>query len=236
MKKHMRTHTGEKPFGCKECNRSFLYSGNLKVHMITHTGDKPFVCTECNKSFLQSFELAVHIRTPTVVKLIVNSEWNKSFLNLDELKAEFTQERNPSCVKSAISLSFNQVNWRCTWELTQETNPVCAQSEIRRSRAQINWRCTWALTQERIPLCAQSVKVILTVISTEGAHENSHIRDPFWIHSVKSHYLIWTYTWELTLEINPLCAKSAISHFVLRWLYGAQKKSHRRETVCVHRV
>lgn len=47
----MRTHTGEKPFGCTLCPERFSRSDNLTVHHRTHMGEKPYVCSVCSKGF-----------------------------------------------------------------------------------------------------------------------------------------------------------------------------------------
>ena len=36
----MFTHTRERLFGCKVCNKRFTLSGDLKRHMITHSGEE----------------------------------------------------------------------------------------------------------------------------------------------------------------------------------------------------
>lgn len=40
LERHVRSHTGEKPFKCKHCGRGFSEKCNLKVHMVTHMKDK----------------------------------------------------------------------------------------------------------------------------------------------------------------------------------------------------
>lgn len=55
----MRIHSGDL-FMCHKCDKGFTTAELLKVHSRGHTGDRPFVCNICERSFPSASNLSQH--------------------------------------------------------------------------------------------------------------------------------------------------------------------------------
>lgn len=103
LTRHMRLHTGLKPYECKICGQVFSRSDHLNTHKRTHTGEKPYQCPKCPYAACRRDMITRHMRIHNSKDV---SKKRRRLLNLKDSASGSSVESSDS-VPSRGSMSGN---------------------------------------------------------------------------------------------------------------------------------
>ncbi|XP_023307838.2 zinc finger protein 271-like [Lucilia cuprina] len=95
LKIHRYLHTGEKPYKCSYCSKGFRNTAQLVKHKRIHSKERPYKCKDCGKSFTQAYNLTLHKRAHLKEKKLNCTVCDKFFENLSELNIHRINENHP---------------------------------------------------------------------------------------------------------------------------------------------
>ncbi|KAH0501379.1 Zinc finger protein 786 [Microtus ochrogaster] len=175
LREHLRVHSGERPFQCPECDKSFRLKGMLKAHQRTHSKERPFSCGECGKGFTRQSKLTEHFRVHSGERPFQCLECDRSFRLKGQLLSHqrlHTGERPFQCQECGKSYRV-KADMKAHQLLHSGRMPFscqCGKGFAKQSKLMEHMRTHTGEKPFQCPKCDKSFRLKSQLLSHQGLH------------------------------------------------------------------